>query len=57
MTAKAADKPFTVEEAEEWESCFLLEAKGHAFRTYDWDCATGMVDRVLAGYDLPGERS
>jgi 4-hydroxyphenylacetate 3-monooxygenase len=27
--------------------------KGHSFRTYDWGSATGMVDRLLAGYDLP----
>jgi 4-hydroxyphenylacetate 3-monooxygenase len=26
--------------------------QGHSFRTYDWDRATGLVDRTLAGYDL-----
>ncbi|HUN46796.1 MAG TPA: 4-hydroxyphenylacetate 3-hydroxylase N-terminal domain-containing protein [Stellaceae bacterium] len=26
----------------------------HAFRTYDWDAATGIVDRLLAGYDRQG---
>jgi 4-hydroxyphenylacetate 3-monooxygenase len=28
---------------------------GHSFRTYDWDAATGMVERFLATYDLAGE--
>ena len=27
--------------------------KGHSYRTYDWSRATDMVDRMLAGYDLP----
>jgi 4-hydroxyphenylacetate 3-monooxygenase len=27
--------------------------KAHSFRTYDWERATDLVDRVLAGYDLP----
>lgn len=27
--------------------------KAHSFRTYDWDRATGLVDALLAGYDLP----
>ncbi|HEX9466096.1 MAG TPA: 4-hydroxyphenylacetate 3-hydroxylase N-terminal domain-containing protein [Alphaproteobacteria bacterium] len=27
---------------------------GHSFRTYDWNGATGMVDHLLAGYDLDG---
>jgi len=27
--------------------------KAHSFRTYDWDRATGLVDAMLAGYDLP----
>ena len=27
--------------------------RGHAFRTCDWDAATGLVDRLLASYDLP----
>ena len=28
--------------------------KGHSFRTYDWDAATALVERVLASYDLAG---
>jgi 4-hydroxyphenylacetate 3-monooxygenase len=28
---------------------------GHSFRTYDWDAATGMVERFLATYDLADE--
>jgi 4-hydroxyphenylacetate 3-monooxygenase len=28
---------------------------GHSFRTYDWDGATGMVERFLASYDLADE--
>ncbi len=27
--------------------------RGHAFRTCDWDTATGLVDRCLESYDLP----
>jgi 4-hydroxyphenylacetate 3-monooxygenase len=27
--------------------------KAHSFRTYDWDRATGLVDAMLDGYDLP----
>jgi 4-hydroxyphenylacetate 3-monooxygenase len=27
--------------------------RGHAFRTCDWEAATGLVDRFLASYDLP----
>ena len=27
--------------------------RGHAFRTYAWDAATGLVDDFLASYDLP----
>lgn len=27
--------------------------RGHAFRTYDWEKATGLVDRLMASYDLP----
>lgn len=27
--------------------------KGHSFRTYDWDAATALVDRVLAASSLP----
>lgn len=26
--------------------------RGHAYRTYDWDAATGMVDDILGRYDL-----
>jgi 4-hydroxyphenylacetate 3-monooxygenase len=29
--------------------------KGHAFRTYDWASAAGMVDRLMAEYDLDAE--
>ncbi len=29
--------------------------KGHSFRTYDWSSASGMVDRLLASYDLDEE--
>jgi 4-hydroxyphenylacetate 3-monooxygenase len=28
---------------------------GHSFRTYDWDAASGMVDGLLATYELAGE--
>jgi 4-hydroxyphenylacetate 3-monooxygenase len=28
---------------------------GHSYRTYDWDGARGMVDRLLADYDLPDD--
>ena len=28
---------------------------GHSFRTYDWEAATGLVDRLLASYDLKQE--
>ena len=27
--------------------------KGHAFRTYDWEKSTGMVDGFMSGYGLP----
>ena len=30
-----------------------MVTRGHAFRTYDWDRAVGMVDRFMAAYDLP----
>jgi 4-hydroxyphenylacetate 3-monooxygenase len=30
--------------------------KGHSNRTYDWDRATGMVTRLLAGYNLEEEK-
>lgn len=29
--------------------------RGHAFRTYDWDAATGFVDSLLGRYETPGE--
>jgi len=29
--------------------------RGHSFRTYDWPSATGMVDRLMASYDLDEE--
>jgi 4-hydroxyphenylacetate 3-monooxygenase len=29
--------------------------KGHSFRSYDWQAATGAVERMMAGYDLGGE--
>jgi len=28
---------------------------GHSFRTFDWASATGMVDNLMAGYDLADE--
>ena len=31
-----------------------LVTRGNAYRTYDWDRATGMVDGFLSSYDLPG---
>ncbi len=27
--------------------------KGHSYRTYDWDRATGLVEKLMSGYDLP----
>jgi 4-hydroxyphenylacetate 3-monooxygenase len=27
--------------------------KAHSYRTYDWERATGLVDQMLSGYDLP----
>ena len=27
---------------------------GMAYRTFDWDRATDLVDRCMAGYDVPG---
>jgi 4-hydroxyphenylacetate 3-monooxygenase len=27
--------------------------KGHSYRTYDWDRATGIVDGLMKGYDFP----
>lgn len=29
--------------------------KAHSFRTYDWDRATGLLDALLADYDLQTE--
>jgi 4-hydroxyphenylacetate 3-monooxygenase len=29
--------------------------KGHAFRTYDWPRATGLVDDLLSTYSLGAE--
>jgi len=29
--------------------------KGHAFRTYDWNAATSLLDRMLSSYDLSDE--
>lgn len=29
--------------------------KNHSFRTYDWDAATGLVNRMLDSYSLDGE--
>ena len=30
---------------------------GHSFRTFDWDGATGLVESLLAPYDLESELS
>jgi 4-hydroxyphenylacetate 3-monooxygenase len=30
-----------------------MVTRGHAFRTYDWDRAVGLVDGLMAAYDLP----
>ena len=30
---------------------------GHSYRTFDWDGATGMIENLLAGYDLDGPDS
>lgn len=30
--------------------------KGHSFRTYDWNAAGAILDQMLAGYGLDGER-
>lgn len=30
---------------------------GHSYRTFDWQEATGLVDKLLASYDLAGELS
>ena len=29
--------------------------KGHSYRTYDWDGATGLAGRLLSGYNLKDE--
>ena len=29
--------------------------RGHSFRTYDWGAAAGLLDQVLAGYELADE--
>jgi 4-hydroxyphenylacetate 3-monooxygenase len=29
--------------------------KEHAFRTYDWNTATSLLDRMPSSYDLAGE--
>jgi 4-hydroxyphenylacetate 3-monooxygenase len=28
---------------------------GHSFRTYDWNNATGLVEKLMSSYDLQGE--
>jgi 4-hydroxyphenylacetate 3-monooxygenase len=33
-----------------------MVTRGHAFRTYDWDRAVGMVDQFMSTYDLPSLR-
>ncbi len=30
-----------------------MVTRGHSFRAYDWDKTVGMVDRMMASYDLP----
>jgi 4-hydroxyphenylacetate 3-monooxygenase len=30
-----------------------MVTRGHAFRTYDWDRAVGLVDALMARYELP----
>ena len=32
-----------------------MVTKAHSFRTFDWDAATGLVDRLLGSYDLDEE--
>ncbi len=34
-----------------------MVTRGHAFRTYDWDRAVGMVDKFMSAYDLPAVAS
>jgi 4-hydroxyphenylacetate 3-monooxygenase len=36
-----------------WYAGATFVARGHAFRTWAWEAATGLVDRFLASYDLP----
>ncbi len=31
-----------------------MVTRGHSFRTYDWENASGLVDRLMASYGLPG---
>jgi len=31
-----------------------MVTRGHSFRTYDWENATGLVDRLMSSYGLPG---
>jgi 4-hydroxyphenylacetate 3-monooxygenase len=31
--------------------------KGHSFRTFNWDQATGMVDTLMSSYSLANELS
>ena len=33
----------------------VMVTRGHAFRTCDWEQATGMVDRFMAGYSAGGQ--
>lgn len=30
-----------------------MVTRGHSFRAYEWEKATGMVDRLMSSYDLP----
>ena len=30
-----------------------MVTRGHAFRTYDWERAVGLVDGLMSTYDLP----
>ena len=31
-----------------------MVTRGHAFRTYDWEKAIGLVDNLMSSYDLKG---
>jgi 4-hydroxyphenylacetate 3-monooxygenase len=33
-----------------------MVTRGHAFRTCDWERATGMVDSFMSTYDLHGAK-